>query len=162
MVSESRAIANYLCTLAGKPELHAGHKDLVEFLQLDAIINDTFWEITRAAYICPTMDLLKTVYGPFAGKHKGRYEEIGQIVKERGFVLGGDQASFLDLFLAELTEKAIAMEKDVGIVVLSGLEGHKEHLERVLAIPQIKAYREKNEHGLVGAYWNAPGTCSWK
>ena len=160
-ISESRALAHYICTVAGRPELHAGCEDIIDFIQLEGIISDTYWDITRAAYVAKDPEDLKKIYRSWALKHKTRYAELSELLEERGFVLGGDQPSFLDFFLAETTEKIIAMETAIGIPLLSENEGVKKHLEKVLAIPEIAAYREKNQHGIIGFPWNPPTIAAW-
>ena len=94
-------------------------------------------------------------------KHKTRYAELGELVKERGLLFGGDQVTFLDFFLAETTEKITAMEGDLGIPVLSQNEGLQQHHKRILAIPEIAAYKEKNQHGIFGAPRNAKAFSAW-
>ena len=160
-ISECRALAHYICTVAGRPELQANSENIVEWIQLEGIISDTFWDLTRVAYVAKDLEDLKKIYRSWALKHKTRFAELAELIKERGLVFGGDQVTFLDFFLAELTERILAMETAIGIPLLSENDGIKQHHERVLAVPEIAAYREKNQHGIVGAPWNSAVMAAW-
>ena len=160
-ISETRALAEYICTVAGRTDLHAGHTDIVEWIQLGGILSDTFWDITRPAYAAKDLEDLKKIYKSWALLHHPRFEEMAALIRDRGYVLGGDKVTFLDFLLAEVTEKVIAMETDIGVPCLSVFDGIKQHHEKVIAIPEIAAYREKNPLNLVDGPWNNPDTAIW-
>ena len=160
-ISEMRAMASYITTLAGRTDLHAGHKDFVEWVQLECILGDTLGDILRAAHTATDVENLKKIYPSWALRHKSRFVDLAILIKDRGFLLGGEQVTYLDFFLAELTERLVAMETDLEVVCLSKFDGLNEHLEKVLAVPEIKAYREKDHLNLIGAAWNRPTKAVW-
>ena len=158
-VSETRAIAAYLCQVAGKTELYQGQKDVTEFLQLDGMQYDLFWEVTRWAYRTKTLEEFKAVYSNVAARWQERLGDLADLVEEREFVFGAP--GYLDFQLAETVQKIEAIEKDLDITILSKNEKLTKFRERVYALDQIKAYRDGNKYNIIGFPWNPPMLTSW-
>ena len=60
-ISEARAIAHYICKVAGRPELQAKPENIIEFFQLEGIISDTYWDISWSAYVAKDFEELKKI-----------------------------------------------------------------------------------------------------
>ena len=153
LISESEAIAAHICIEAGRLDLLPKTENIVQYYQINGVLKDIFSNITSIVYISKSIENFKQNYEGILGRFERKGDELNEYLVGKKYVLG-DSPTWLDFFFAETIEKVFEMEKLFELERWSAKAEFKRVLQNVYDLEQIKAYREKNQHGLLGSYWN--------
>ncbi len=142
-ITETEAIQVHLCLKANRPDLIGKDSDRVEFIQLRGVIGDFNSGITNQCYANKTREDLKKAVETAMGRLGGKLNDLNKILEKRDFLLG--YITYLDFNLAELIERFVELDAEVGTAITTGHSALLAHSKRVLELPGVKEYRASDK-----------------
>ena len=152
-VSETTACVVYLLEKAGRQDMmnNSWQRD-----QVASIVSSMFKGITEPAYGAADKDALVTTLTPkYEAFAKFQLPGLAKVLGDKPFLFG-DQPVAVDFALADLLEKLLAMDNELGVPtkLVKGNTAWEGYLARFYALPKIAEFRASDS--FIERPFNAP------
>ena len=140
-LSESIAILTQIAILGKREDLVPSAAQIVRFLELNGVISDLAGAITGPGYSAKSNEELQAAIQATINRYPTRIPSLVALVTKHTWILG-DNLSILDFKFAEVVERMLDMDKEVGLKGFGvDLTPLRAYLDSFLALPKVKEYR---------------------
>ena len=158
-LAETNAILQYLA-MRYSPQSGCLPHEIPEFWSTLGLVDDLLANATEVCYLARDCDQLKELWLRDKAKIQSRLDFVVQVLGSGAFAFGG-RMTYIDMLLAEFTERCLLMEQELRLEYLQSFEKKVlgGHFEGVLGCPRIDEWRKSKRFR--ARPFNAPHAAAW-